>query len=339
VTVTFARSKPGLHLTPAREHVGELVVADIGLLAADELAREQLITLIDPAWVASQLGSLPSARHKGRRGHVGVIGGAGGTPGAAILAAAAAMRSGAGLATLAPVDPELRRALIELRPELMLAAPEHAWVIPQADVLVVGPGLVNADRDALARLHRSDARPMVWDASGLDEYGDHPGAGPRIVTPHPGEAARMLARLEPDRGWSSARVQADRRHAAEQLAALTGAVVVLKGEGTIVAQATGPERESKVRLAICSSGGPALATAGSGDVLAGAIAALLARGLDAWAAACVGVDVHALAGDCLNPDGTLAMDIADTLPIALNEAAVGHGHGQPPARWPALVRG
>ncbi|KIG18145.1 NAD(P)HX epimerase / NAD(P)HX dehydratase [Enhygromyxa salina] len=335
LTVTFQRSKPGLHLTPARDHIGELVVAEIGLVAKVEAAEQrepvELIDLIEPGWVAARLARLPSAAHKGRRGHVGVIGGGGGTPGAAILAATAAMRSGAGLATLAPNDADLRRALIELRPELMLADPDDAWVIPQADALVVGPGLVDPDQRALDHLHHTDARPMVWDASGLDEYAGEPGAGPRVVTPHPGEAARMLARLDPGAGWDNARVQADRRLAAQRLAALTGAVVVLKGEGTLVSQAT----SSQMRLAICTRGGPALATAGSGDVLAGVIAALLARGLDSWSAACVGVDLHAGAGDRLREDGTLAMDIAEMLPTAFSEAAAGHSS----MRWPAWVRG
>ncbi|PRQ06400.1 Bifunctional NAD(P)H-hydrate repair enzyme Nnr [Enhygromyxa salina] len=342
LTVTFQRSKPGLHLTPARDHVGELVVAEIGLVAVEE---PEQIELIDPAWVARWLAPLSSPAHspahypahypahKGQRGHVGVIGGGGGTPGAAILAATAAMRSGAGLATLAPLDLQLRHALIELRPELMLAAPEHAWVIPQADVLVVGPGLVDADQQALDDLQRSDARPMVWDASGLEHYHLAPGAGPRILTPHPGEAARMLDRVAPERAWTSARVQADRRAAAEQLALATRAVVVLKGQGTIVARAAGAGAGSC--LAICTRGGPALATAGSGDVLAGAIAALLARGLDAWTAACVGVYVHALAGDCLSVNGTLAMDIADTLPTAFMQAVADPTIPD----WPRLVRG
>ncbi|PRP90829.1 Bifunctional NAD(P)H-hydrate repair enzyme Nnr [Enhygromyxa salina] len=272
-----------------------------------------------------------SAAHKGRRGHVGVIGGSGGMPGAAILAATAAMRAGAGLATLAPGDPELRRALIELRPELMLATAEQAWKIPQAQVLVVGPGLVNADRSALAELNRDDARAMVWDASGLEHQDAGPAAGPRVLTPHPGEAARMLARLDRAGSWDSARVQSNRALAATRLAELTRAIVVLKGAGTIVAEADG----ARVRVAICTTGGPALATAGSGDVLAGAIAALLARGLEPWAAACAGVHVHGLAGDRSPQNGTLALDIADALALALDEASTGTAW---PSGWPTQAR-
>jgi hydroxyethylthiazole kinase-like uncharacterized protein yjeF len=330
VTVTFQRSKPGLHLTPAREHVGQLVVADIGLLAPDGI--EPKLVLIDPREVAQQLGGLPAAAHKGRRGHVGVIGGTGGTPGAAILAATAALRAGAGLATLAPLDPELRELLIARRPELMLAAPEHAWTIPSADVLVVGPGLVIGDPPALARLRSEDPRKMIWDASGLDHYERSPMSAHHVLTPHPGEAARLLARVDPDRSWDAAAVQANRRAAVERLAVMTKAVVVLKGAGTLVAM----DGADGVRLAICTTGGPALAAAGTGDVLAGTIGALLGRGLDPWAAACVGVHVHGLAGDRLPEHGTLALDVADSLVTALEQ---GSHADHVPLRWPRQVRG
>jgi len=331
VTVTFARSKVALHLTPARAYAGRVVVADIGLVAASSGGAEASIELIDFRRVAERLASLPAAAHKGGRGHVGVVGGTGGTPGAAVLAGAAALRAGAGLATLAMTDEALRRALIETRPELMLADRDDRFVAA-ADVLVVGPGLTGA-REGLSELDRDDPRSMVWDASALDDVSADRSAGPRILTPHPGEAARMLARLEGDASWTSARVQADRRDAARRLAEATAAVVVLKGEGTVVAER---ERErDRLRLAICTTGGPALATAGSGDVLAGAIAAVLARGLDAWDAACVGVHVHGLAGDQSPTDGTLALDIAEGLPQASNAAR----GGEMPRRWPVRVRG
>jgi hydroxyethylthiazole kinase-like uncharacterized protein yjeF len=334
LTLTFQRSKPGLHLAPARAQVGQVVVADIGLVApvADEGEFEGApIELIDPAWVARTLAELPDASHKGRRGHVGVIGGTGGTPGAAILAASAAMRAGAGLATLAPLEPELRAELIERRPELMLAPKEQAWTITDANVLVVGPGLVEADADAIARLREEDARAMVWDASGLAHFGAGAAPGPRVITPHPGEAARVLARLEPDAEWTSKRVQADRRHAAERLACCLDAVVVLKGEGTLVAR----EVDTGVRLAVATTGSSALATAGTGDVLAGTIGALLARGLDPWTAACLGVHLHGMAGERSPSDGTMAMDIAEAIPGTLAEAA----KDPTPARWPRLVNG
>jgi hydroxyethylthiazole kinase-like uncharacterized protein yjeF len=329
VTVTFQRSKAGLHLTPARAFAGRVIVADIGLVAPLSASVGDSLELIDPSLVAQALASLPAAAHKGRRGHVGVVGGTGGTPGAAVLAGAAALRAGAGLATLAMTDEQLRRALIESRPELMLADRDDRFVAA-ADTLVVGPGLTGA-REGLAELDRGDPRAMVWDASALDDFAGTGSAGPRILTPHPGEAARMLARLEGDTSWTNARVQADRREAARRLADATAAVVVLKGEGTVVAQ----REHGQLRLAICTTGGPALATAGSGDVLAGVIAALLARGLDAWTAARVGVHVHGLAGDRITTDGALALDIADAVPQGLVAARA----GELPQRWPRYVRG
>jgi len=330
-TVTFQRSKVGLHLTPARALVGRVVVADIGLVEPPGEGAEHRTELIGPSWIAQQLSSLPSAAHKGSRGHVGVVGGTGGTPGAAVLTGMAALRAGAGLASLAVADEQLRRTLLEVRPELMLAEREDPWVA-SAGVLVVGPGLTDASRRAgLAELDRADRRPMVWDASALAELVPGASAGPRILTPHPGEAAQLLARIEGDPSWTSARVQADRRSAAEQLARACAAIVVLKGAGTIVARSVG----ERVQLAICTTGGPALATAGSGDVLAGAIAALLARGLNEWAATCVAVHVHGLAGDAAPIDGALALDVADGLPAALARARAAAA----PGRWPSYVRG
>ena len=326
VTVTFQRSKPGLHLTPGRDHVGQLVVAGHrpgrgswrGVGAAADRS---------PRGSALDRRFFRSPPHKGHRGHVGVIGGTGGTPGAAILAATAAMRAGAGLVTLAPLDPGLRELLVAQRPELMLAPVDQAWTISSADVLVVGPGLGPSDADALARLCLDDPRKMIWDAGGLDHYRRGPMSARHILTPHPGEAARMLARAQPERGWDGAAVQANRRAAAEQLAAVTGAVVVLKGAGTVVAKHD--------QLAICTTGGPALAAAGTGDVLAGTIGALLGRGLDPWAAACVGVHVHGLAGDRLPANGSLALDVADALVPAFEAAAFEAG----PSKWPRHVRG
>ncbi len=333
VTVTFQRSKPGLHVTPGREHAGEVVVADIGLIApADRLVTtEDRVELIEPAAVARALTGLPPATHKGMRGHVGVIGGSGGTPGAAILSGTGALRAGAGLVTLAGFAAELRSALVQHRPELMLAIDEHDWSIPEADVLVVGPGMTDARQlDRLPVLDGEDPRSMVWDASGLEGLGHTRSAGARVITPHPGEAARLLARLDPSAEWTTAQVQADRCAAARTLARVSGATVVLKGEGTLVAD--------RSRVAICTTGGPALATAGSGDVLAGAIAALLARGLETWQAACVGVHLHGLAGDRSPANGSLALDIANAFTGAMRLAADGTGQAIP-GRWPALVRG
>jgi len=136
--------------------------------------------------------------------------------------------------------------------------------------------------------------------------------------------------------WTSARVQASRREVGERLAAHTGAIVVLKGAGTLVVEHRGPGGEAgegRVRARVNLTGGRALASAGTGDVLAGTIAGLLARGLEPWSAARLGVHLHGLAGDLCAPDGTVALDVADALPRALGPA----GRARDP--WPALIQG
>lgn len=320
-TVTFQRSKPGLHVTPGRAYAGRVVVAEIGLVSPD---MSQETWLIDPAEVREWVRGLRPGAHKGERGHVGVIGGSAGTPGAAVLAGAAALRAGAGLVTVATDDREVQAQLLAHRPELMVK-PRGEPPAPDAAALVVGPGLTReADRAGLADLWRDDPRPAVWDASAIGEIAGPPAQGrARILTPHPAEAARLLS-ARTGTAWTAAGVQKDRVAAARALAAVTGAVAVLKGEGTLVA--------SGERVAVCVSGGPALATAGSGDCLAGVIAALLARGLGAWEAACAGVHAHGVAGDRLQP-GALALEVADAVAGVLADPP-----GQHP-RFPARVLG
>ncbi len=318
LTVTFERSKPGLHLTPARAFVGELTVASIGLVDAGATSR---IRLIAPAEVRAWICALPPGAHKGQRGHLGVLGGSAGTPGAAVLCGAAALRAGAGLVTIVSSDPEVQAQLIAHRPELMVTRRADPPV-PRADALVVGPGLTNElERRGLAGLYADDPRPAVWDASALGEIAGAEVGGPRVLTPHPAEAARLLS-LQTGEPWTAQQVQGQRVAAARALAAYTGAIVVLKGEGTVIAGAD--------RVAIALSGGPALATAGTGDCLAGLIGALLARGLDAWTAACAGVHLHGVAGELLAAErrGAVALELAD---------AIGRAVAEPPAahpRWP-----
>jgi NAD(P)H-hydrate epimerase len=203
--------------------------------------------------------------------------------------------------------------------------------LARADALIVGPGLTRAaDRQDLGRLWREDPRPAVWDASSLDAIparsDDSEGpAAVRIITPHPGEARRLLERLG-DEEDQAIDVRDERRAAARALARLTGAIVVLKGEGTLV--------DDGSRLAVAVSGGPGLATAGSGDCLTGFIAALLAGPggrADPFGAACAGVHLHGVAGELAVADGpgAIALDIA-----GLAGAAKGAPLLHP--RWPQL---
>jgi NAD(P)H-hydrate epimerase len=334
LTITFGRSKPGLHITPGRDLAGRIVVAPIGLSAAPD--HEARIALIDPAWVSAAVRALPPAAHKGRRGHLAVLGGSAGTPGAAVLAGAGALRAGAGLVTVVAADPAVRAQLVAYRPELMVMERSFAGAPPAgaAQALVVGPGLTTPDeREGLEALYMSDPRPCLWDASALDHVplGGASPAGPRIITPHAGEAARILARAtgEP---WDATRVQSDRLAAVALLSQVTRATAVLKGAGTLVAEGQ--------RVAICTSGGEELASAGTGDCLAGIIGGLLARmaltstAELAFVAACVGVHVHGRAGELAaqTRPGPLAMDVADHAAIAMLDDGL-------PTRWPRLRLG
>lgn len=316
LTVTMQASKPGLHITPGRERAGEVVIAAIGLREDPADGGGGAAILVDPALVRGWLEALRPGAHKGERGHVGVIAGSPETPGAAVLAATAALRCGAGLVTLGARDVAGAAAMIAHRPELMLQTWSEGQVIVGADVLVVGPGLTREqDRAGLTALWAEDPRPALWDASALlaIPLEMRPG-GPRVLTPHPGEAAGLLRRLG-HAGASSGSVQGARRRAVTRLSAAIEAVVVLKGEGTLIAEGE--------RLAIAVSGGPGLATAGSGDCLSGFIAALMARGLSPWAAALAGVHVHGVAGElavAAHP-GALALDLTALAGAAMVAAA------------------
>ncbi len=327
VTVTFARSKPGLHITPGRNHAGDVVVADMGILGGESPRRSAWIATA--AWVAERLAERRDPAHKGHRGHVAVLGGSGATPGAAVLAGTAALRGGAGLCTWVLESTPGAAGLA--RPELM-TAPWQSPVLPAADVLVVGPGLTALpDAGVLESLYRDDPRAAVWDASALDSIplGIAP-AGPRVITPHPGEAARLMNRIESVSEWTSATVQAQRRRVVQALCDATGAVAVLKGAGTVVAGFRG--------LGVVLEGSAALATAGTGDVLAGLIGALIARGVGVESAASVGASVHGLAGDIAaeRVGVPLATDVADAIPEALAQLEQGRGSA---ARQPSFVRG
>jgi len=331
LTVTMQRSKPGLHITPGRDQAGVIVIADIGLVEGPDrdpgAQADASMRLVSP-WAVAELTDGASAGHKGERGHIGVLGGSRGTTGAAILAGVAAMRCGAGLVTITELEAGLGDVMISGRPELMIAPVRDGVLgdlpLPRADVLIVGPGLTRAqDRRQLAALWSEDPRPAIWDASALDEIpiaAEGRALPPRIITPHPGEARRLLGRLGAA-AEQALDLRADRREAARALARLTGAIVVLKGAGTLIDDGT--------RLAIAVSGGPALATAGSGDCLTGFIAALVGLGNGLFEAACAGVHLHGLAGELAVSErpGALALDIAE-LAGAAKAAVPGH------PRWP-----
>lgn len=237
----------------------------------------------------------PANAHKGQFGHVLVVGGDRGTGGAVLLAAEAALRCGAGLVSLATRVEHVPAALARL-PEVMSlgvhSANQLMAPIERASVLVVGPGLGQAawGRSLLSAV-ASSRLAQVWDADALNLLAVAPMPLPAgsIITPHPGEAARLL-------GVSTEAVQADRPGAARKLARKYDAVCVLKGAGSLVADPHG-------RLAICKRGHPAMAGAGLGDVLSGVLGALLAQDMPAWDAAGLAVWLHACAGERLGDQG------------------------------------
>ena len=316
-TITFGAHKRGLVQRPGRTHAGRVWVADIGVPVGRDapdhvLEAADLRVLVPPR--------TPDA-HKGSAGHVAIVGGDAGKTGAAFLAGLGALRGGAGLVTL--VAPEGGRAVLEHKTvELMTATLPQDQEAAQrllADkrALVVGPGLGFSPpaRALVTELLPRLAPPCVLDADALTLLAESAGglaelrsaAGPRVLTPHPGEAARLL-------GVDTASVQAGRYASVEALAARSGQVVVLKGEGTLVAQAGRG-------LCVCTHGTPAMGTGGTGDVLAGLIGALLASGIPAFEAACAGVLLHALAGEraATGDRGLLASELAHAVPKVLAE--------------------
>lgn len=294
LTVTFIALKLGLLTGVGPDRVGVLQLddlhADAQVLASVAPAAQRLAPAKLP-----RLAARPRTAHKGLYGRVLVVGGDRGLGGAALLAAQAAQRGGAGLVSLATRDEHVPAALARL-PEVMTqgvaSANQLLSLAANADVLVVGPGLgVQAWGRSLLSAVASRALPQVWDADGLNllAQGGVQLPADAVLTPHPGEAARLL-------GISTEQVQADRPAAALALARRYQAVVVLKGAGSLIASAD-------ERLALCDRGHPAMAGAGLGDVLAGLLGALRGQGLPAFEAACLGVWLHASAGEQLAQQG------------------------------------
>ena len=291
-TVVMAAHKIALVSAPGFAQCGVVEIAEIGVPAGVIATAIVHAGLVEESDVRGWLPRLAALDHKGTRGHVVIVGGSPGMRGAGRLAALAALRAGAGLSTLAAVggddltapDSVMTRALAGTLAELLAGK----------QAVVIGCGL-REDDDARAWIAEVLAAgvPAVVDAGALNLVATDPtalarAAGPVVLTPHPGEAARLL-------GITAKEVEADRLAAARALAAKTRAVVVLKGARTLVCDGTLGDDHCSIN----PTGGPALATGGSGDVLAGTIGALLAQGLAAADAARAGVYVHGRAGERL----------------------------------------
>lgn len=351
VTVTLAFPKVGQFLFPGASYGGELVIADIGIPA--ESAQDIPLEISTPAMIQSLLPKRPRDGHKGTFGKVMVVAGSANYTGAPYLAANAAMRVGAGLVTLAIAEllhPILAAKLTEatylvLPHEMGALVPEAVKVLqeglPGYDALLLGPGLGREEKtvEFVARLlalpqpekkarlgfvgstardegEESHLPPVVIDADALNALADlgnwqkslRQGA---VLTPHPGEMSRLM-------GTTVIDVEANRLVLALRAAREWGVVVVLKGAYTVIASPDG-------RACINPVATPALATAGTGDVLAGAVAGLLAQGLAPFEAAVTGAYLHGLAGQMAGEEiglaGTVAGDLLSRLPRGI--AALG----------------
>ncbi len=305
-TVTFAALKPGLVLAPGRELAGRVEVADIGLDAAG-VARAHLVGGDD---VAAWLPDRPLDSHKWRAA-VWVVAGSPGMTGAATLACRAAQRAGAGYVRLStPGGQTGEGAPLEA---VGVPLPARGWAevvlagLDRFRCVVVGPGLGRDDLAAaeVRHLARSCPLPLVVDGDGLSALaGAELSLAPTtVLTPHDGEYARLAGHPPGP----------DRLEAARSLAAARGATVLLKGSTTVVAGPGGA-------VLLTTSGGPRLATAGTGDVLSGVVAAFLAAGLDPVAAAAAAAHVHGRAGSLGWPRGLVAGDLVDLLPAVLPPA-------------------
>jgi NAD(P)H-hydrate epimerase len=317
-TVTMAALKIGLVSAPGFARCGEVEVADIGIPAALIATSPADASLVEIDDVRQWLPHPRSLEHKGRRGHVLIVAGSPGMRGAGRLAAIAALRAGAGLCTLA-ADHDAEGTLEapdSVMTRSLAAGDDLAAVLAGKAAVVIGPG-IGSTGTAAARTREvlGSGVPAVLDADALNALASEPtaiarAAGPVVVTPHPGEAARLL-------GVTVAAIEADRLEAARELAGKTRAVVVLKGARTIVCDGVSDGRHCSIN----PTGGPALATGGSGDVLAGTIGALLAQGLSAVDAARAGVFVHGAAGDRLaevhGDRGVVSSDLPEAIAAAI----------------------
>lgn len=310
MTVTFIGVKQGLLTASGPDVSGEVAFAS---LAVDPLLYRQVPAAAERiSWdrtdrLGRRLAPRNGNAHKGDFGHVLVIGGDHGMGGAVAMAAEAAGRVGAGLVSCATRTEHVMPLLVR-RPEVMVHAVESGLelqpLLGKASVMAMGPGLGQSSwSELLLQQVLGSPLPLVLDADGLNILAS-PGwkqdfAGRDVIlTPHPGEAARLL-------GMTSADVQADRFAAARLLAERYQAVVVLKGQGTLIAAADG-------RLALCTDGNPGMSSGGMGDVLSGVLASLLAQGMPVFDAACYGVCLHSAAADLAargGQRGLLATDL------------------------------
>jgi NAD(P)H-hydrate epimerase len=325
LTVTFAAPKVAHLLPPAAELAGEVVVAGLALPRFLFDAEAPVIELLTADEISSLRAPRPLEGHKGTFGHLLVVAGSLGRSGAAILAARAAVRSGVGLVTVGTpaccVDIVESGSIESMT--LPMAATESGTLAASAleatvgsdayDAWILGPGLGQGEEvgTAIREATRALRCPLVLDADGLNAFAGQAArlaerTEPTVLTPHPGELARLLS-VDPPKGHD------ERMERVREAASTTGAVVVLKGYRTLVADPAG-------NLAVCPTGNDSLATGGTGDVLAGLLGGFLALGMRAWDAAVCAVFLHGLAADLFVDEYDAESLAATTLVEALAKA-------------------
>src|SRR5947209_6630245 len=314
LTVTFAAPKICHVFEPAAVFCGEVIVADISIPHAAIEDENVTLALTTPAEVRPHIEPRLAATHKGTYGHVAIVAGSPGRSGAAVLAARGAIRSGAELVTVA-TDAETAKLVNAGSIESMtFSGDDVLGFINGKDAVLIGPGLAD-NESSYARIRELVSHielPLVIDASALNAFAGraeelNPDHRRRVITPHPGELARIL-------GTTAKDINAHRIDAARDAARATGYIVVLKGFQTLIAEPDG-------HVNVNPTGNPGMASGGMGDVLGGMIAAFLARGIDPWDAAIAAVYLHGFAGDLLKDEmgdiGLAAGDLAERIPFAI----------------------
>jgi NAD(P)H-hydrate epimerase len=328
VTVTCGLPKRGLYVNQGIDHAGRVLIADIGIPPAFVDAVDSRLTVMTDSFVKRCLPERKRSSHKGTYGHAGIIAGSVGKTGAAAMAAKGALRVGAGLVTVAipsGVNDVLEAKLMEIMTAPMpdtkartfsrTALDRLSAFVAARTAVAIGPGLSTHPEtvELVQVLVKQLDRPAVLDADALNALAGRASLlteckTPPILTPHPGE----MARLETDATAQS--VNADRIGTATRFARARGVFVVLKGARTIIARPDGA-------AAICPTGNPGMATAGTGDVLTGMAVGFLAQGLPPWEAACVATYLHGSAGDqaagVMGQAGMTAGDLLDQVPRVL----------------------
>jgi hydroxyethylthiazole kinase-like uncharacterized protein yjeF len=329
-TVTFGLPKLGLYLGAGIDHAGEIHISDIGIPSAYVEAVASPISLLTREEVRHLLPRRPASAHKGTFGHAGIVAGSVGKTGAAALTARAALRVGAGLVTVATpasvndtLEAKLLEAMTAPMPEtkartLSRSGLDRLILFAHArSALALGPGL-STHPETVELVHALVPRlekPSVLDADALNAVAGRLGLlleckVPPIVTPHPGEMARLEEQATPQS------VNADRIGTATRFAQNRRVIVVLKGARTVVAHPDGG-------IAICPTGNPGMATGGTGDALTGMVVGLLAQGVPPWDAARAATYLHGLAGDLAAAErgetGMIAGDLIERIPDAITQ--------------------